>query len=104
MLLFPSWIEDIGLLRLHCWKVTHIFPSLHFYIVETNERSKVLKRNDEAFPASHPCQTLVLHVNLKSGEELMNNGLIPIVLELHHLVKTHALEFLDQVLDAWKFI
>ena len=43
MLMFPSWIEDIGLLPLHCWKVTHRFPSLHLCIVETNERSKVLK-------------------------------------------------------------
>ena len=104
MLMFPSWIEDIGLLPLHCWKVTHRFPSFHFFIIETNERRKVLERSNEAFFASHPRQTLILHVNFKSGVELTNNRLIPIVSKLHHLAKTHALEMLDQVLDAWEFI
>ena len=104
MLMFHSWIKDIGLLPLHCWKVTHRFPSFHFCIVETNERSKVLERSNEVFLASHPRQTLILHVNFKSGIELMNNGLIPIVPKLHHLVKTHDPKLLDQVLDAWEVI
>ena len=43
MLMLPSWIEDIGLLLLHHEKVTHGFPSLHFCIIKTNERSKVLE-------------------------------------------------------------
>ena len=46
---------------------------------------------------------LIFHVNLKSGVELMNNGLIPIMPELHHLVKTHAPKTLDQVIDVWEF-
>ena len=46
---------------------------------------------------------LIFHVNLKSGVELMNNGLIPIMPELHHLVKTHAPKALDQVVDVWEF-
>ena len=33
----------------------------------------------------------------------MNDGLIPIVPELHHLAKTHSLETFDQVLNAWEF-
>ena len=33
----------------------------------------------------------------------MNNRLIPIMLELHHLAKAHASEMLDQVLDVWEF-
>ena len=33
----------------------------------------------------------------------MNDGLIPIVPELHHLAKTHALKTLDQVINAWEF-
>ena len=38
-----------------------------------------------------------------SGVELTNDGLIPIVPELHHLAKTHALKTLDQVINAWEF-
>ena len=33
----------------------------------------------------------------------MNDGLIPIVPELHHIAKTQAPETLDQVIDAWEF-
>ena len=33
----------------------------------------------------------------------MNDGLIPIVPELHHLAKTHAPKTLNQVIDAWEF-
>ena len=95
MLMLPSWIEDIGLLLLHGWKVTHRLPNLHFCIIKTNERSKVLELSSETFLASHPRQTLIFHVNLKCGVELANDGLIPIVPEPHHLAKTHALEVLD---------
>ena len=45
----------------------------------------------------------IFHVNFMSGVELTNDGLIPIVPELHHFAKTHALEMLNQVLDAWEF-
>ena len=103
MLMLPSWIEDIGLLLLHHGKVTHRFPSFHFCIIKTNERSKVLEQSSETFLASHPCQMLIFHVNLKCGVELTNDGLIPIVPELHHLVETHALETLDQVINTWEF-
>ena len=103
MLMFPSWIKGIGLLPLHCQKVTHRFPSFHFYIIKTNERSKVLEQSNEAFLAIHPRQMLILLVNFKSGVKLMNNRLIPIMPELHHLMKAHASEILDQVLDAWEF-
>jgi hypothetical protein len=95
MLMLPSWIEEIGLLLLHCGKVTHRFLNLHFCIIQTNERSKVLEKSSEAFLASHPHQMLILCVNLKCGIELMNNRLIPIVPKLHHLAKTHALATLD---------
>jgi hypothetical protein len=100
MMMLPSWIEDIGLLLLHRGKVTHRFLSLHFCIIQTNERSKVLEQSSETFLASHPRQTLILCVNLKCGAELTNNRFVPIVPELHHLAKTHALETLDQILNA----
>ena len=103
MLMLPSWIEDVGLLFLHFGKVIHIFPSLCFCIVKTNERSKVLELSSETFLASHPRQTLIFHVNLKCGVELTNDRLIPIVPELHHLAETHTLETLDQVINAWEF-
>jgi hypothetical protein len=103
MLMLPSWIEDVGLLFLHLGKVTHSFPNLHFCIVKTNERSKVLECSSETFPTSHPHQTLIFYVKFKCGIELTNDGLIPIVPKLHHLAKTHALEVLDQVIDAWEF-
>jgi hypothetical protein len=34
----------------------------------------------------------------------MDSGLIPVVTELHHLMKIHDPELLDQVLDAWEAI
>ena len=34
----------------------------------------------------------------------MDSRIIPIVPELHHLVKTHDPKLLDQVLDAWEVI
>ena len=46
---------------------------------------------------------LIFHVNLKCGVELTNDGLIPIMLELHHLVETYTSETLDQVINAWEF-
>ena len=103
MLILPSWIEDIGLLLFYGGKVTHRLPSLHFCIIKTNEISKVLEQSSKTFLVSHPHQMLIFYVNLKCGIELMNDRLIPIVPELHHLAKTHAPEMLDQVLDAWEF-
>ena len=32
----------------------------------------------------------------------MDSELIPVVTKLHHLMKTHDLKLLDQVLNAWE--
>ena len=104
MIMFSIYIEDIGLMLLHRRNIPHRFPSLHLFIVKTNESSKLPERSSKDFLASHPSQKFILHVNLKSDVELTDSGFIPIVAELHHLAKTHDPELLDQVLDAWKAI
>ena len=95
MIMFSIYIEDIGLMLLHWQKIPHRFPSLHLFIVKTNESSKITEQSGEDFLANHTSQKLILHVNIKSGVELTNSGLILVVTELHHLMKTHDPKLLD---------
>ena len=72
MLMFPSGIEDVGLMHLHLREALHRFLGLHLIIVKTNESRKLLEQSGEALLNSHPSQRLILHVNLKSGIKLEN--------------------------------
>ena len=72
-------------------------------VIKLDHVYKLCEGSLELALPSHPLDSLLLMVHLKCGIELMNDGLIPIVPELHHLVETHTPESLYQVINVWEF-